>query len=489
MTGLENRRPRSNHCRLAPMRWIFLIIALALAACRSEPATLDPYKCQDCNLLLISIDTLRADHLGTYGYPMATSPLIDDWAARSVIFERAYSTAEKTADSHMSIFTGLQPSSHRILNIGGAAEALRLSDSIETLTEVLQEAGFATAGFHGGGNVESYYGFDRGFDTYQGTSEFFTHPAKRVDNALGWLEERRSERFFLFFHTYFVHDPYIPSPEFVDPQTGTADKEELEAIWESLAKGGFETVRDRFWSGVDGDDPGDVARIMALYDATIRETDQFIGDLIREVRAREPNTLVVLLSDHGEAFQEHGRFLHTDLYNEVTHVPLILSHPRIGEERRIGEVVSLLDLAPSLLDLLGRRPLRSAAGRSFANLLLPDDGSTEEARPAYSEKLWLPPEESAIPTVAIRSMVFADGTKIIHRGEGGMEFYDLIRDPLESDPAARSAQVPPDKVRAMTELADRCQDLGAEFYRGLSAEKVPVDDEAERQLKALGYIQ
>ena len=201
--------------------WILAGLLLAMSACRAPPEVGSPYACTDCNLLLISIDTLRADHLGTYGYSQETSPNIDEWARQSVVFERAFSTAEKTTDSHMSIFTGLHPSSHRILNTNDPALAFRLPESIETLTEVLKAADFATGGFHGGGNVDGSYGFDRGFDVYRQTQKFFTHPSKKVDLALQWLEERQAERFFLFFHTYFVHDPYIPTGEFAP--SGAAD--------------------------------------------------------------------------------------------------------------------------------------------------------------------------------------------------------------------------------------------------------------------------
>lgn len=471
------------------MRWFLLIIVLAVGACGPEPGTSNPYECHDCNLLLISIDTLRADHLGTYGYPVDTSPLIDNLADQSVVFEHAYSTAEKTADSHMSIFTGLHPSSHRILNTSTAAGAFRLGGSIETLTEVLKEANFSTGGFHGGGNVGAHYGFDRGFDTYEGFSRFFERPDTKVDAALQWLEGRDSEKFFLFFHTYFVHDPYLPSPEFVDPGDSSDSGSDMDEVRQLLTDEGFATVRDRFWADIDGNNPEDVARVISLYDATIRETDSFIARLVREVRLREPNTLVVLVSDHGEAFQEHGRFLHTELYNEVIHVPLILNHPAVVEGQRIEQIVSLVDLAPTLLELLGQRSMTTASGQSFAGLLSPDRSLPEDQGSAYSEKLWLPKAEAPVPEAAVRSIIFPDGTKIMLRGKEGVEFYDLVRDPLEADSLAGANRVPPDKMKALVELARQTEALGAEMYHGQDAEKVTLDEEAERQLEALGYLE
>ncbi len=192
-----------------------LFTSLALASCGGKHAALSPadrFVCDDCNLILVSIDTLRADHLGAYGYARDTSPNFDAFAARSVRFDRAFSTSRKTAPSHMSLFTSLHPTVHGVFMDKaaglGKSTPYRLDESIPTLAELLRGQGYATAAWHAGGNMSDVYGFDRGFEIYRnhslaskGRKNLRRYSAEQWQPAMEWLEGRAEEPLFLFLHT------------------------------------------------------------------------------------------------------------------------------------------------------------------------------------------------------------------------------------------------------------------------------------------------
>ena len=167
------------------------------------------YRCTDCNIILISIDTLRADHLGSYGYARKTSPNIDVFAKQTAFFEWPISQAPSTAPSHGSMLTGTIPSTHRAL----FSQKSRLSEAVKPLAEILRDHGYRTASFNGGGQVSAQFGFDRGFDNYQSferndyENERFRD---RIKEGIDWMDRHKNEKFFLFLHTFEVHIPYAP---------------------------------------------------------------------------------------------------------------------------------------------------------------------------------------------------------------------------------------------------------------------------------------
>ncbi len=187
-----------------------LATAIFLVACdRNESDS--QLSSVDYNVLLISIDTLRADHLGVYGFPKNTSPNIDEFAKDSVLFETAIAQAPSTLPSHASIFTGMIPVNH------GAFAALQspISRDLTTMPEVMQAAGFRTISFNGGGLMRAQYGFGRGFEDYvaQRDNDFLN---VKVDQAIEWLDKNGDDKFFMFLHTYEVHDPYQPRPGYLE---------------------------------------------------------------------------------------------------------------------------------------------------------------------------------------------------------------------------------------------------------------------------------
>ena len=336
---------------LAPMprpSIAILFLGLFPFGCGGEDPARRPH------VILISVDTLRADHLHCYGYERETSPVIDQLASTGILFEQAHSHSNSTGSSHMSLLTGLLPPTHGIDGHSGA-----LSDSIRTLPQILQRAGYRTAAFLDGGYMIGALGFDRGFDHFESAYELFSHKLDRVES---WVAESNDRPTFLFLHTYGVHAPYLPEEEhdvYTNPAYGGPLRERVPWLRDHLEReeGSFllSQLKFPFWDGVRDFDDADRRFIVDLYDGCIRTVDAGVGRLLDALERKGwlENAWVIVLSDHGEAFWEHGSFGHRGLYEEELHVPLIL-HPPGGLEvpRRIAELAGLVDLVPTLLAAL-----------------------------------------------------------------------------------------------------------------------------------------
>lgn len=306
-------------------------------------------------VILISVDTLRADHLGAYGYDQPTSPTFDRLAERGILFERSVVQYPSTLTSHMSIFTGLYPQEHSVM-----PPSTVLSPTIPTLPEHFQAHGFRTAGHTEGGFVAGGYGFSRGFDEFTDTAyQADTDIERTYERGLDFLRSiEDGQRFFLFLHTYSVHDPYEPPMEY------------RQRFWSGPPPSTFGSSGENLRQVNSGDleiSPETVEYFRAMYDASIRYTDDVLEGFLAEVKAlglMDEITLVVT-SDHGEEFWEHSRMAHTQVYPESLLVPLLILHPGLQEGRRVPEVVESVDLAPTLLELAGVDPPDGFSGRSL----------------------------------------------------------------------------------------------------------------------------
>jgi|GEM_PF-1255537 len=308
--------------------------------------------------LVISFDTLRADHLGAYGYERDTSPFFDELAARGTLFENAVVQYPSTLTSHMSIFTGLYPTEHGVF----PPDAV-LSPEIETFPEVFQRAGFKTAGYTEGGFMRGRFGFRRGFDDFrardrQGPREV-EHTFDRGVRFLASLAP--DDRFLLFLHTYAVHAPY-------EPPEGYEALFQPGPVPETFPPTGPQLVRVN--AEQERLSPEVIAYFQALYDATLRYLDDTLRGLFGELERLgiADEVTVVLTSDHGEEFQEHGQMNHVQLYREVTHVPLVILHPNLGPGR-YEPLVESVDLAATLYELAGLEPGARTSGVSVARVL------------------------------------------------------------------------------------------------------------------------
>ncbi len=315
--------------------------------------------------ILVSLDTLRADRLGAYGYPRPTSPFFDELARQGTLFERVLAPYPSTLVSHMSLFTGMRPAEHGVYPPSNVLPA-----EIPTLPERFRAAGFATAGHTEGGFVAGGYGFARGFDLFSDTAYSSDSDIERTfERGLDFLRALGpEERFFLFLHTYSLHDPYDPPTDvemFEDPlvvgdETPAPD-----------SRG--EVLRDHN-AGRQVLSQAIVDRFSNRYDASIRYVDgvlrRFVESLSELGLAGE--TTLIVTSDHGEEFLEHGRLGHTQLYPESVWVPLVIVDPNGEGGRRVGDVVELADIATTLVELADLERLDEASGKSLASYLTGD---------------------------------------------------------------------------------------------------------------------
>lgn len=432
------------------------LAAAALTACaRGGPAGRRP------DIVLVSIDTLRADHLGCYGSAVPTSPRIDGLARRATRFATVVAPAASTLASHASLFTARAPQHHGARF--GRREAL--PPEAVTLAETLAAAGYRTEAVTAGGQLAARFGVAQGFDHYQVTEEPRGRPgafARKVAQGLEALDRADPRPLFLFLHTYEVHLPYTPDPallERLDPGPGgglgaSIGRELVSEVNSGRRLPSLEQLR----------------RIERAYDAEILSVDAGFGALVDGLakRGRLDRTVVVLTSDHGEEFGEHGAWAthsHT-LYEELLRVPLVVWAPGgEGAGRVVTTPVRLIDVAPTLVDFAGVAPPAAFDGRSLRGALR---GEALEELPGL---LGLDTDAGGLrPGVRFARLKLHDD-----------RLYDLEADPRElTDLSARR----PDWRARAEELLRR------ELARHPAAQGVPVtpDEREERLLKSLGYL-
>lgn len=345
---------------------IGLVLALLLSGCgeganpEQQAAAEVPVPRATRGYILISIDTLRADHLGCYGYSRPTSPFLDSLAKRATLFEEAYAQFPSTLVSHMSMFTGLQPREHGVFPPNSV-----LADEVEMFPEVFQRNGFRTAGFTEGGFMNGRFGFRRGFDEFAARDRNRNRPLEQTfRRGVRFLESLQpDDRFLLFLHTYAVHAPYDAPEPYREPfWSGEPPPGAIQPTGPGLTR--HNATGERLPQPV-------IDWLTALYDAGIRQTDEvlqrFFADLDRLGLAND--VTVIVTSDHGEEFQDHGLLNHTQLYREIMRVPLLVIHPDQRSAVRHAGVVQLVDLAPTLYELARLQPSGRPSGVSLSRLL------------------------------------------------------------------------------------------------------------------------
>lgn len=423
-------------------------------------------------LVLVSIDCLRADHVGAYGYSLPTTPEIDAVAGEGTVFENAFSTASWTLPSHMSMLTGLVPSLH------GATKWEKLSTSVDYLPELLGGSGYRAAGVVSWVYLSQAYGFERGYDSYRVLDR--PEASDIIDRAIEELHRGQGQPQFLFAHLWDAHWPYMPKAQDLARLGGRPrDISSLHKL-----------IRE----GTPANDEREREEIVRLYDAEIAFADRELGRLFREMKTLGlwENALLVITSDHGEAFREHGHWQHSQtLYDELTRVPLIVKWPGQAEPGRESAPVSLVDLFVTFAEAAGIEvPAGGGAGAlARRSLTAPPD----EGRTVLSEVSWRSPSGSFMK-VALRDR----GRKYIATLSGppgddlGVaelekeELYDLVKDPKESENLLGRDADTVNRFRA--ELRSFLE--AARAARSLrKGEPVELDDEALEKLKSLGYTQ
>lgn len=492
------------------------------------------------NIILISSDTTRADHVSAYGYRgatgAATTPNIDELASRGALFAEAHSTTSWTLPAHMALLTGMPNQLH-----GVRYDKIRLDEHRKTLAERLTGAGYQSVGFFGGPYLHPIFGFARGFaryepftgarmayDTLQGQSDInvirvaereshrIPTAEKLTNQAIDFLTNGRDpdRPFFLFLHHWDAHYDYVAPERLV--RKFAPDHDEMK---ERLPMSNF-ISNPRIHKDMP---PEEYRYVLANYDAEIAHVDEQIGRLFQKLRELDllENTLIVFTSDHGEEFFEHGNKGHRyNLHRESLHVPLVIAGPGVRKNVAIEETVRIFDIAPTILDLAGLDATdEEIYGQSLAPFLRGDSipGPLRDL-PILAELTFMPaPEASATETavpvdpsyffhheafskldhkvIEVRKREF-DAAKPMLLDTPSLAFYPprvySMRDP--NDPYEgrdRSLDDPEFTRKLRTELARTRQGL-AEYRKGLKSitnpTPVPTNDAIREQLRQNGYL-
>ena len=464
-------------------RILVTITLIMIAGCAGEPI---PQPAPP-NIILFSIDTLRADRLGLYGNILSVSPTLDRLSRQGHTFCSVTSQSPLTAPSHMSIFTSVYPEVHQVRNVSDGAPA-KLSSQIPTLTEQLKKHGYGTVACTDGGNVNSSLGFGRGFDYYgeAGAEQFF-----------GLLKIQPREPWFAFLHTYWVHDPYIvphPYDKIFDLEYAGKIKGKMETYGEAITKVGVSAFRRDFWNSVDFSDQRDRMHLLKLYDASIRVVDSSLRALINlldDLNIKK-NSILIITSDHGEEFFEHSRILHERVYSETLHIPLIFIDFRDTDSTHLLETpVQLIDLAPTILDYLNLPPLPDAQGMALTAGM---SGKPLENRIQHA--LASSPYQSRMTGKGSWKYIF-NPIRIPYRNdpqELGLprptvpeeELYNIADDPRETENLTNTN---PKKLKEMRALSTQHKLKMKATADRFTRETAQIENDTLTKLKSLGYIE
>ena len=492
-----------------------VVATLRVAAMSVLLVTCGPPEERPPNVIVIALDTLRADALGCLGASMSPAlsptPAIDAFANEGVLFTRATASACWTLPSFTSMFTGLYPEAHGVLT---AAD--RVPDDCELLAERLRDAGYATAAFTGGAYLRPEFGLDQGFDRF----EFRQMPRLRdkLPAAKRWLKEQDGPS-FLFVQTYDVHAPYAPDVRPTPPRgykpPGDGVAVGLIKAVESGATDGLDPARvhtayltvdppgkgnktrfrrayfdwratlDRPIEALWRESPTfeqDVAWLRANYAAEVTQVDAELGaflDWLKET-GRLANTLVVVVSDHGEAFMEHGTYEHETVHAEVARVPLVIRPPGAPSPRRIDAAARGVDIAPTVLEYAGLPPAPLAQGRSLKAMI--EGGPADDLPAACFMNLegQLGHREASLER--------GDWKLILREPNVGLpseSLFHVVDDPGETrDLRVENAVVAARLRETLDRLRSQCTELRRHFASGAA----DLGDDAVRELQELGYL-
>ena len=412
--------------RIAAALTLTLLVGGCGRASQPEPAAPGAPTPAAQNLLLVTIDTLRADRVGAYGYRPARTPAIDALAARGVRFQRAFSPAPITLTAHATIMTGRNPPGH-----GSRHNGMRIDLAVPTVADALRRSGFATAAFVGAFPLDRRFGTIKGFQTYgdrmprgpQGRPASERPGRAVVDEAVAWLSAHRAERFFLWVHLFEPHAPY--------------------------------------------GDPGDRRPVDSRYDDEVAESDRQVGRVIEALGSAGAATLITVAADHGEAFGEHGETGHSVfVYDTTLRVPLIIAGPGIRRSV-VGGAVGLVDLAPTWLAQLGV-PQFDADGSDLSGALA---GGEPAARELYAESFAPLLDFGWSPLRSVRSAEF----KYIAAPKP-----ELFRVASDAGETRNLADIDRARASALKERVDRVSSAAISVTTA-------QDPEAAARLQALGY--
>jgi arylsulfatase A-like enzyme len=430
------------------------------------------------NIILVSLDTLRADHLGLYGYPRPTSPFLDEFGSKAVVFSNAHSESTWTLPSHWTMMTSLHPMQHKIKEYKKTITAVEFP----TIAEILADNLYQTAAFTNAGYLEPFFGFHIGFNHFDASTSDF----EVFDRAQGWIDQHKGDPFFVFIHTFEIHNYPLSKKLHGEPYSDKNYDGNFQGnFWPLLA----ELFRQEKPVKITD---ADVAHAINLYDGAIRLTDQVLSRFVNYIESTESleNTVIIITSDHGESFRdmhnggEYEAWHHGNApYEEQNHIPMIIRVPdeKIeAQRRRVDEPVGLIDLAPTILDFAGIEAPSIFRGGSLRSTIT-GRHTKRRTTPIFSEQ----------PNFDLFSVTFGDHKLISFRTDRDNHFkgrhdelYSLAADPEElTNLANRHPDVANSLARMIDEHISRA-DIGM-----VAEEGQVIDAKTAEELKALGYLQ
>ncbi len=355
-----------------------------------NPENSPPLSCPDCNLIMISLSNVSAEHMSLYGYERMTTPKLDAWAKDAFVFENAYTQASWTLPVGTSLFTSLYPFTHRVTS--------RLVDNvldpnIKTLPEILKEHNYRTAAFTGGLDYSGKFGHMRGFESVDEAEKIdairFAGLKSSLGKANGWIKEKPKDKFFVFIHGYDAHCPFDPPKDTKGTFSNTKGMDTSVNNTECLR--GYKNSTDGAYTAYyyhKGSEQkvtltkDDIKYLEDLYDEEVLSVDGLVSDFLEGLNPEvKDKTIVIVFSDHGEMFAKHGRFgragsVRGTHYNDVLHIPLMIKIP--GKPgKRIAGLVQTIDIMPTALKALGIKNKRAMQGKDLSGLVMSDKDINE----------------------------------------------------------------------------------------------------------------
>jgi arylsulfatase len=417
------------------------------------------------HIFVIALDAARKDHLGIYGYKRNTTPNLDKLAEKSIVFDNAYSVSSWTTPTFTSVFTGLLPTTHGVLKYPKPKD---LDPKIETLGEKLEKRGWQGFGFHGGAYANGEFGFNRGFKKFSSKGRRFKD---NIDDIKSSIVQNKDKKTFYFLHGFDCHRPYQPENKF-DLFDNTNSDYKVSQLY--MPKGDLPKTEE------------DIDKVIAKYDGSIKMADHYLGQIISTIEkvGLMNRSMIFVLADHGEEFNEHGYYDHTQtLYEEVVRVPLLTYLPS-QTNRRESKPVSLVDLPTTIAQYLGY-VIKKSEGLS---LLKPKNNRVIYLATGYEEdylkKDQDSPKEKRKPL--LKGLIKGKFKIIFDKKMKAKELYNLDGDPSET------TNIRNQKPKLATSLIKEAA-KNSNFYKLKSQdfERSTVkqfEDKMKNQLKKLGYF-